>query len=112
MLQGDVFTYLYNGALVYYLPDTTGWESLFGGYPTMPWNPQIQTDDTNFGLGSNGFGFTSSGDNYSVVVEACTNLSEGVWSPVQTNIINGGTAYFNDSQSTNYLGRFYRLRMP
>jgi hypothetical protein len=46
------------------------------------------------------------------VVEACTNLSNPVWQPVQTNTFTAGTAYFSDPQWTNYPGRFYRLRSP
>ena len=26
---------------VYYLPDTTGWNSTFAGFPTTPWNPFV-----------------------------------------------------------------------
>jgi len=53
-----------------------------------------------------------SGPDGEVVVEACTNLVNPAWQPVQTNAITGGSSSFSDSQWTNYPGRFYRLRSP
>jgi hypothetical protein len=62
---------------------------------------------------SNRFGFIISwATNTSVVEEACTNLANPTWSPVGTNALTGGSAYFSDPQWTNYPGRFYRLRSP
>ena len=31
-----------------------------------------------------------------IVVEACTNLANPVWSPVETNTLTGGSSYFSD----------------
>jgi hypothetical protein len=76
-------------------------------------NPVILNNDSSFGMHTDGFGFTIAwATNISVVVEACTNLSNPVWQSVQTNALIGGSAYFGDPQWTNYLGRFYRLRSP
>ena len=87
-----------NAAKIYYLPATTGW------------NPQVQTGDGGFGVHTNQFGFNISGNhNLSVIVEACTNLAQPLWSPVATNT---GSSYFSDSQWMNYPARFYRLRTP
>jgi hypothetical protein len=62
---------------------------------------------------TNGFGFIISwATNISVVVEACTNLANPTWSPLATNTLSGGSAYFSDPQWTNYPARFYRLRSP
>ena len=73
--------------------------------------PTILNFEPNFGVQTNSFGFTISwATNISVVVEACTNLSNPDWQPVQTNTLTGGSTYFSDGQWTNYLGRFYRLR--
>ena len=102
-----------------YLPGTSGWSSRFGdpyGLPTAPWflpNPMILNFEPNFGMQTNRFGFTISwATNIPVVVEACTNLANPVWSPVATNTLTGGSSFFGDSQWTNYAGRFYRLRSP
>src|SRR5439155_6308702 len=46
-----------NNATVYYLPGTTGWGPTFGGRPTSPWQPQVQTSDASFGVRTNKFGF-------------------------------------------------------
>jgi hypothetical protein len=112
---------IFNGAsipVVYYLPGTTGWDdfALLTGVPTTPWllpYPTILNFEPNFGVQTNCFGFTISwATNISVVVEACTNLANPDWQPVQTNTLTTGSAYFSDPQWMNYPNRFYRLRSP
>jgi hypothetical protein len=105
--------YVDNNATVYYMPGTTGWGSMFAGRPTVLWNPQAQTKSATFGVRTNRFGFNITGSsNLVIVVEACTNLANPIWSPVRTNTLTGGLSYFSDPQWTNYPGRFYRLRSP
>jgi hypothetical protein len=107
-----------DGNTIYYLPGVTGWGTTYGGRPTKLWNPQVQTSGTTFGVQNNKFGFTITGSsNLVIVVEAATNLSNTVWSPVSTNTLNtfvgtNGTSYFSDPQWTNYPAAFYRLRSP
>src|ERR1017187_3258110 len=99
---------------VYYRADTTGWENfaLLTGVPTVLWNPQVQ-NDASFGVLMNQFGFNITGTaDIVVVVEACTNLSNPTWFPLQTNTLTGGSSYFSDPDWTNHPGRFYRLRSP
>jgi trimeric autotransporter adhesin len=88
-----------------------------GGYhtvalvPAMSWNPQMQTSDASFGVRTNQFGFTITGNNgLIVVVEASTNLANPIWVPLQTNTLTGGSSYFSDPLWTNHPARFYRLR--
>ena len=101
---------------VYYLPNTIGWEATMDGRPTSPLflsYPVIYNSGQNFGMQTNGFGFTILwATNASVVVEASTNLSNPNWQPVQTNLLVDGSAYFSDLQWTNYPERFYRLCSP
>jgi hypothetical protein len=103
-------------ATAYYLPGTTGWSNTFAGIPTALWTlPYPLILNNGFGLETNGFGFTVSwATNRTVVVEACTNLANPVWQPLQTNTLtattNGGFFNFTDSQWTNYPGRFYRVQ--
>jgi hypothetical protein len=98
-------------AAAYYLPGTSGWGGPFGGRPAVPWAAQV--GGAGFGMQEDQFGFTITGhSNLVVVVEACTDLGEPAWSPLQTNILGNGTFYFSDPKSTNHLGRFYNLRMP
>jgi hypothetical protein len=47
-----------------------------------------------------------------VMVQACTNLANSIWSPISTNTLTGGSFYFSDPKWTNYPARFYRLRSP
>jgi len=101
-----------NKATGHYLPGTTGWDS-FNALPITLWLPQLQTGDVNFGVRTNRFGFNifwASG--MVVVVEACTNLTNPVWSLLRTNTLVGDTLYFSDPQWTNHPTRFYRLRWP
>ncbi len=98
---------------IYYLPGATGWAETFGGDPTVLWNPQAQDVSTTIGQQSNQFGFTIVGSsNLVVVVEACTNLINPVWQPIQTNTLTGGSFYFSDPQWTNYPNRFYGFIWP
>jgi hypothetical protein len=99
-------------APVYYLPNTDGWSATYGGLLTALWNPQIQLDG-EFGMGPEGFEFMVVASNdFTVVVEACTDLTKGIWNAVQTNTLSGGIFPFTDTQATNYTRRFYRLQMP
>ena len=109
----DVF-YADNNATFYRLPGTTGWGNDFGTMALwlLPY-PVILNNNPAFGVQTNQFGFIISwATNLSVVVEACTNLASHTWSPVGTNTLSNGTAYFSDSAWTNYSGRFYRIRSP
>ena len=101
---------------VYYLPGTTGWTSTSGGRPTALWhlpNPMILNNSPTFGVRTNQFGFLISwATNLPVVVEACTELASGAWSPVSTNALTNGTNYFTDPDWANHPTRLYRLRSP
>lgn len=118
----SLFEYGYGGELaVYYLPGTKGWETGPDDGPgvslnILPWNPQVQTGDGSFGVLSNVFGFHIAGTPGiplpPLVVEACTNVSNGIWVPLQSNGLAYGNAYFCDPQWTNYPSRFYRFRVP
>jgi hypothetical protein len=103
---------------VFYLPGTTGWAefAITTGVTTALWTlpyPLILNNVPSFGVQSNAFGFTVSwATNLSVVIEASTDLSHPIWSPVTTNAVSGGTFYFTDPQWSNYPSRFYRIRSP
>jgi hypothetical protein len=98
---------------VYYLPGTTGWEATLDDQPTTIWLPQMQMTGTTFGGKTNQFGFNITwASDQTVVVDACTNLSQPVWEPVQTNTLATGSVYFNDPEWTNYPARYYRVRSP
>jgi hypothetical protein len=105
--------FLDDNATVYYLPGTTGWGSTFGGCPTVLWNLMIQASGPSFGIRTNHFCFNITGaSNLVVVVEACTNFANPIWSPVATNTQAGGWSFFSDPNWPNYTARFYRLRSP
>ena len=102
-----------NNATVYYLPGTTGWGATFAGKPTVLWNPLMQTSDPCFGVGPAGFGFNITGTtNIPIVVEACTNLANATWVPMQSLYLTNGTFHFSDPDWTNYPARNYRIRSP
>jgi hypothetical protein len=101
--------YTDSNVTIYYLPNTTGWLADFAGMPTALWNPH----PTSFTLTGGHFGFTIAGTSgLSVVVMACTNLSNPVWLPLSTNVLAGGSTGFTDPQSGNYPTRFYGFRAP
>jgi hypothetical protein len=103
------------GATAYYLPGMSGWSdfSTNTGIATVLWDPVIQTNDGNFGVQNNQFGFDITGTtNFTVVVEACTNLANPVWTPLQTVTLTNGLFYFSDPQWTNFFSRYYELDVP
>ena len=98
-------------AIIYYQPNTTGWGSFAGPTPVL-WNPTAKPDAT-FGVQANCFGLTiTNAGSPTIIVDACTNLSGGIWVPVSTNSLTNGSSYFSDPAWTNYSGRFYRFRSP
>lgn len=102
-----------NGLTIYYLPGTTGWGPTFLGFPTVLWNPAIQSTGPGFGMGPNGFGFIITGtSNIQVSIEASTSLINSSWSLVGTRILSSGSAYFSEFGWTNYPTRYYRVRSP
>jgi hypothetical protein len=76
--------------------------------------PQVQSNGASFGVQMNQFGFNITGTSgLVIVVEACTNLANPIWFPVQTNTLpTVGSSYFSDPAWTNYPGCFYRLCSP
>lgn len=60
---------------------------------------------------TNGINFNASwSTRQTVVVEACTNLVNPVWSPVETNTLTNGSFTFSDPDWLSYPSRFFRLR--
>jgi hypothetical protein len=97
----------------YYPPGTTDWDPTLGGRPTALWLPQVVTRGASFGVQTNESGFDLSwASDRVIVVDACTNLAEPVWSPVSTNTLAGGLSSFSDPQWADYPVRFYRVRAP
>jgi hypothetical protein len=100
-------------ATVYYLPGKIGWSSPFAGRPAVLWNPLFQVSDSSFGVRTNRFGFNITGTtNIPIMLEACTNLANPIWVPLQSCTLTNGSLYFSDPDWTNYPARFYRIRSP
>ena len=82
----------------------------------MLWIPEIQTSDGSFGVRTNQFGFNITwASGRAVVVEACTNLAQPFWSPLQTNALTGDTfvttkkylGYFDPNKCYTYNGAYF-----
>src|SRR5579859_1736661 len=104
--------FLATSATVYYLPGATGWGTTFGSppVPTAVWKPQIQSNDGNFGVRPDGFGFNITwASNMVVVVQVSSNLAGPSWTAMATNNLTNGLFYFSDPVWTNYPARFYRV---
>lgn len=102
-----------NNATIYYVPAASGWDTLFGDRPAVPWNPMIQLGDGSFGVQTNSFGFKiDESESGLVVVEACATLIDGTWVPLKTNSMNHTSVYFSDADWINHPERYYRLSMP
>jgi hypothetical protein len=109
----DSTVFINDNATVYYLSGMTGWSNTFAGVPAVLWNPLIQTADGSFGVRNKQFGFNITGtNNFTVVVEACTNLANPAWTPLQTVTLTNGSFYFSEPLQTNSPDRFYGLGLP
>lgn len=100
---------------LYYLPDTTNWNAFSTAVecPAVLWNPIILAAGDNFGIDGNNFGFTiTNAANLTVVVEACSNLVNPVWTPLQTVTLTNGSFYFSEPLQTNCANRYYGLGLP
>ena len=99
-------------ATVYYLPGTTGWNGIFAGRPTKQWSALEQISLSNVGVKNGGFGFAIAGfPDIPVIIEAATNVNQTVWTPVSTNTLIGGVAFFIDPDWQEISSRLYRLRI-
>jgi hypothetical protein len=95
------------------LPGVTGWSNTFAGLPAVLWNPFIQTGDGSFGVRTNYFGFDITGTaNIPIVVEACVNLTNPVWTALQSLTLTNGLFYFREPAQTGMTGRYYRISSP
>jgi hypothetical protein len=96
-----------SGVSVTFSMDQEGLNSVGGGCALA------QAIPAKPGIRANQFGFNLSGAPDSlVVVEASPSLAGPVWAPVGTNLLSGGSGYFNDPRWTNYSSRYYRLSHP
>jgi hypothetical protein len=119
--SSDHGVFAFSPTRVYYLPGTTGWSNTFGSSiytgddaaPTVLWNPLIPTSGSNFGVSNGQFGFDITGNtNIPIVVEACTNLANPVWTPLTNVTLTNGSFHFSDPQWTNYPARYYGIGFP
>ena len=111
-LGTNVFSGVAPGAVVYYFPDTSGWDALYGGLPALalgmpPTPPQIGNRSAN--AQADGFIFTVTGvPDQIITIEASRDLMD--WQVIQTISLSGVFTNFADTQWTNYPSRFYRAR--
>lgn len=111
--DSTVFVNVNASAMVYYLPNTAAWSSPFAGIPAVLWNPSIPTSNASIGISNNRFGFTITGPaNIPIVVQATTDLTRGVWTPLQSCTLTNGSIYFSDPAWANYPSRFYSIAFP
>ena len=90
--------------------DITFGSFTLSGPNVVPWANALMTDG---GVGTNGYGFNLIGNsNVVAVVEACSDIANPMWQPVQTNTFTSEPLYFSDPGYTNYPSRFYRVKMP
>jgi hypothetical protein len=98
-----------NKATVYYCMGTTGWGETFGGRPTALW-PEFSSAQTQTG------GLTLhlvASEDQEVVVEVCTNLLHGVWTPIATNTVPAGDLLeFTDPDWEDNPSRYYKVVIP
>lgn len=111
----DASVFVVDPVTAYYLPGTAGWAdfSTNTGIPAVLWKPLIQANGANFGVQSNQFGFDITGTtNIPIVIEACTNLAQPVWVPLQSMALTNGLFHFSEPLKSDTPARFYRIGAP
>jgi hypothetical protein len=94
---------------VYYLPGRTGFGLVFGNRAALLWNPRMQVG----GVQALQFVSTVTGTpGIPILIEACTNVLNATWTPMQTCTLTNGSICFSDARWTNYPSRLYRIRSP
>jgi hypothetical protein len=82
---------------VYYREGTTGWGETFAEIPTRALGPGDFIIDKNFRIRDGKFSATLVGpSSATLVVEACADLANPVWTPVSTNNLAQGEHAFTD----------------
>jgi hypothetical protein len=98
-------------ATVYYLDGTSGWESTFGDVPTAIWVLEEPIMIISPAVVGSELSFVVKGSAGSVViVEACSDLSDPVWSTVDTVTLTDGSATLTDPDPATLSARYYRVR--
>lgn len=101
--------------VIYFLPDASGWPAPpdpWGGYATAYWLPEVMADG-RLGIQDGTCTFTVGWtEGQTVVVEAITNPTSTVWTPLETNTLTGDRFLFSDPLAGDHPNRFYRLRSP
>ena len=69
------------------------------------WQTAIDTPAVD----ESGFEFRITGpDSEESVLEVCTNLAQGDWTPIETNTLLNGYAVYSDPAWTNHPARYFR----
>jgi hypothetical protein len=111
-LESAVF-YSNSKAVAYYQAGTDGWGAALSGLPTQVWLAPTPLSIASLAVNDNGFGFAIKGAlNQVVVVEACTNLANPVWSTAQTITISDTVMYFSDPPLAGISGAVLPVARP
>lgn len=98
--------------IVYITAGASGWGATYGERPVTSRNLQLWVPQINGPIRALQFPFkVLSPNDLTFVVEACQDIENPVWVPIGTNSVVGGTGDFVDTQRTNYVGRWYRVRV-
>lgn len=100
-------------AVVYHYPGAFGWGDTWAERPVALWWPRLEVASPRAdGLpGPVGFNVFWA-EQARVIVDYCTNLTQGTWTSVSTNFISDGFFYFTDPTGTAKPQGFFRLRLP
>lgn len=98
-----------DNAIVYYLPNTTGWGPTFGGRPTRLWNPVCNA--LRLRAGALQLSVTGT-PGIPIALESSTHVVTSPWlHRLTTNLLNGQTELSTPVLSNTHAA-FYRLAAP
>jgi len=107
--QGGPFASEEPYTTLYFLPGTTGWTNQFSEATNVLWNPSVPPATMHNGQ----FGVTVTGNtNIPIQLQACTNLTSPVWTPLTNVSLTNGSFYYSEPVQSNSPSRFYRVVFP
>lgn len=109
LIEGNTFSSDIDTTL-YYLPETSGWETTYDDRPTtVLWNPTFSAINRN----ADGFACTVTGTtDIPIALEACSDLLSNSWITVLSTNLTEGILNIHTADATNYPTHFYRIVGP
>ena len=97
--------------IVYYFANGSSWPAVFGGRPTVMWNPTLTREEV--GSTESEFVFTIRSDaKVRVVIQKSGGLLTSDWTDIANLVVSNSPSVFRDALTPAAVEQFYRLQSP